>query len=223
MKKYSKIIAIATLILSLIGIKLASAQEFENTGLLEYKNNFYFNPFMVFTSVFQISYERNFGSGSIMIVGGGILSENDSRSKKGFNTELHYRFKLYNYHETLGKISGYPKHNVIYYMSPYFQYKNQEINYTGNINGGWGWVDDNQQLNTSVKSYGGGVIFGSKFIMYEKVTLDIFVGGSIRYSEFTSDSDNPDDYSWVSVTKGILSPFYTGVLPKVGMQFGINF
>ena len=219
MKKYSKLIAISTLILSLIGIKLASAQEFEQIGLKEYKNHFYFNPFVVFTSTFQIGYERYFNSGSIMIITGGILSDNNSWSKEGFNSEVHYRFKIYNYQESNGKVNGYPRYNAIYYMSPYVQYKMMNVKYTGNSDE-WGW-GGSESLTTDVKTTAVGVLFGAKFIVYQKVTLDFFAGGSIRYSKL--EGDNPYDYNWVSVSQGILSPFYTGVLPKMGIQIGMNF
>ncbi|MBL4654971.1 MAG: hypothetical protein JKY33_04015 [Bacteroidia bacterium] len=193
-----------------------TAQEYEQVeSLNEYKNHFYFNPFVVFAGTFQVGFEHNFNTGSIMLVAGGILADNDWTYKEGFNSELHYKFEIYNYQKSLNKIKGHPRYNIVYYMAPHIQFKKQKIICEDN----WWWGGNSETHDATASTYAGGVMFGTKVIMFQKLTMDIYAGGAIKYTDTVG--DDPGDFN--CFTGGIFSPFYTGVTPKMGLQFGINF
>lgn len=66
-----------------------------------------------------------------------------------------------------------------------------------------------------VKQMEGGVLMGIQILFSKKLSLDLFAGGGLRYSELDHKPINLDLYS---PERG-----YTGIVPKIGFDIGISF
>ncbi len=181
------------------------------------KNTFWFKPTQMILSEFNIGLERNFGkknNQSIGINGGFIVRGNSNQIRIGGSATVQWKnyFTLSN---SVGKKDG--KHSFsLFYMSPYLSYRYMEDVTTTVIGYDSSYNEITQENKVLVNTYGAGILFGLKFIISEKFSFDFYFGGGAQYSVLSDDSFS--DYYY-----GIFSYGYTGILPKAGIQFGMNF
>ncbi len=181
-------------------------------------NTFWFNPTQMFRSEFNIGLERNFGKNrtqSIGINGGFIVRGYSNQTTLGGTATIQWKnyFTLSN---SIGKKDG--KHSfALFYMSPYGSYR-----YVEDMNNGiiimydiYGYPVYGEEI-VYVNTYGAGILFGLKFIVAEKFSFDFYFGGGAQYSVLSID----DVYGTYT---SIFDFGYTGILPKAGIQFGMNF
>lgn len=182
------------------------------------RNTFWFNPTQMFRSELNIGLEQNFGKNktqSIGINGGFIVRGYANQTTLGGSATVQWRnyFTLSN---TVGKKDG--KHSfALFYMSPYGSFRyvedmNNSIFIGYDIYGYPIYGEEKVYINT----YGIGILFGLKFIVSEKFSFDFYFGGGAQYSVLSID-DTSGTYT------SIFDFGYTGILPKAGIQFGMNF
>lgn len=89
----------------------------------------------------------------------------------------------------------------------------------------WTYRDINGQLITETSSNGGkyetqhfaaGFTIGLQRTFWEVLTLDAFVGGGLRATNFTLIAGDRND-----IYNGLLDPGFTGIFPRIGFKVGI--
>ena len=153
---------------------------------------------------------------SINLSGGFHLVENgwnNNNQQIGWTGEIQVRRYLSNNPE-LKQLEGF-------YVSPYFKggyfrfdedYGYYYATYDENNN----YIEDlwyPYEDSYEIKNYQLGMIMGYQFIFSDVIALEFFLGGGIQYADSNRSSYNntPFDKS------------YTGVVPKVGFNFGASF
>ncbi|MDF1697995.1 MAG: hypothetical protein P1U56_19260 [Saprospiraceae bacterium] len=173
---------------------------------------------------FEVSYEHYFGdrSSSFSISPSVILKENNQESIEGFQIGAQYRFYLSHVRKDERRVFlGF--HNIGLYTGLYGQYLDYKEDYQ------YMWYDNQQgepmsgEFTKDVTAMEGGAIIGVQIDITNRILLDFFVGGGIRYSDYVDTREavvNPGDYY---NEPGIFDPEYQGVKPKIGFQLGILF
>jgi putative salt-induced outer membrane protein YdiY len=173
------------------------------------------SPFHFFDGTFNLSYEKLLmNKKSINLSGGFHLVENGWNDQKqiGWVGELQVR-KYLSDNPDLNQLEGF-------YVSPYFKggYYRFEDNY-----GYWYAIyDENNnyiedlwypESTYEIKNYQLGLVMGYQFIFSDVISLEFLLGGGIQYADNSRNLSNntPFDKS------------YTGVVPKVGFNFGASF
>ena len=159
-------------------------------------------------NTFFVGYEYLFQKGNGLYAGlGSVYADNNDGYKSGLRTEV--QFKLYITKKWNERV------NKRIYFAPYFTYKYIETgpnNYTG---------ESFAPINVSINYYNSfcpGIIAGYNIAFLNKLSIDFFIGGGLKR---TFDGDfkghiNSDNYN-------IMDPGYSGVIPKIGIEAGINF
>jgi hypothetical protein len=191
----------------------------ENT--FERKNFFYVSPFQLAAGHLQFGYERDFGeqNNSLMFNAGVWLLESNDRSREGVSLEFQYRWNMYHVHTNENATNSYKL-----YFGPFAQFHYNEIveYYYDYVYEPWGGSDydireDADSKREIIRSYGGGVVIGNRFLFFDRLTIDFMIGGGLKYSDI--DAKKIDYYS----NYNIFNPRYTGVIPKTKLQIGIAF
>jgi len=175
------------------------------------------SPFHFFDGTFNLSYEKSLANKkSINLSGGFHLVENGWNDQKqiGWTGELQVR-KYLSDNPDLNTLEGF-------YVSPYFKggYFRFEDNY-----GYWyaiyddygtyvgdEWYDNSEEIY-EIKNYQLGLVMGYQFILSDVISLEFLLGGGVQYA------DNSRNLS----TNTPFDKSYTGVVPKVGFNFGASF
>ena len=173
---------------------------------------------------FQISYERYFGdrSSSITISPSFILKENNYESKEGFQIGGQYRIFLSHVRSDSRSVF-LGLHNIGLYTGLYAHY----LDYTEDYKFNW-WdnstsTEHNGDFTKKVTAIEGGAIIGVQIDITKRILLDFFVGGGIRYTDYTDSKDGvvPDNYYYEEY--GVFDIEYQGVKPRIGFQLGVFF
>lgn len=175
------------------------------------ENFFYTAPFDLFFNTLQLCYEKKLKNhNSVALLGGFKLSEKEGTiSRIGGNGEIQYRINLFYDKETKSTIALVENYSAFAYFAPYLQYKYEEI--TDNISMN---PSKSDYTLTIVRSYFGGAGFGVRFTGIEsRLSLNIFAGGGLKYSELHGSKKYTDFFD----------AGYTGFAPKLGFQIGIAF
>ncbi|MFA5772989.1 MAG: hypothetical protein WC974_09690 [Thermoplasmata archaeon] len=198
---------IATLILATIIWTVCSAQD--NSDTTDNKNFFYLNPLPFVNNTFQINFERLLSNkiGLLLSSGCTLVSGYDD-GKRGGNGEIQFRIYL---SDTKNKA------RKLFYFSPYarFQYIESTLGY-------YQWNNDNKEYyfidlpDVYVSSYTGGLLIGFKWVLNTRLSIDTYIGGGMQISQFNGEKVFPTmDIRYYG--------YYTGPIPKLGIQFGYNF
>jgi hypothetical protein len=188
----------------------------------KYLNVFKLSPIEFANSEFQFSYERYFNNrkSSIIITPSILLKDQGEESFSGVQAMVQYR--LYLTHLQKGIHKTLQMHNIGFYGGPYVL----GLTYQEDYSSGYFDLDRNEFINKlyhkDIKAIEGGAIMGIQLDITERIVLDMFVGGGIRYANVDDDIllDQPDDnYFYYDV----FDVEYTGVKPKLGLQLGITF
>lgn len=181
----------------LIVNQFLSAQE-ENPETKTYSNEFRVGFFQFFRNTFFIGYERMFSNKGI-VINGGVTLYKDIDEVYGAQGEFQYRFYT---HSFTREISNIRLENI--YLTPYAKYRYLSIQPA---------EEEDEIYNVT----GGGILFGTKIIVLNRLTIDLNLGGGIQYSCDKKWKTSEGDDS------GIFSPAYTGVAPTGNITFGVRF
>jgi hypothetical protein len=182
------------------------------------------SPFEFGQAQFEMAYERYFGdrSSSIMILPSIYLKDDLKESKTGFQIGAQYRVFLSHLRSDQKRVF-LGLYNIGFYAGVYAQYLDYEEDYQ------FTWWDNSKgesftdNFTKDISSTEGGAILGVQFDITNRILIDFYVGGGIRYSSFTdtrTEVVDPSDYHddvWV------FDPEYKGVKPKIGFQIGFMF
>lgn len=188
------------------------------------KNAVKISPVEFSKAEFQIAFERYFGdrSSSITISPSIILKENNFESIEGFQIGGQYRIFLSHLRsDSRSVFLGF--HNIGLYTGLYAQYQDYKKDYKFT----W-WemgtnVEQNQEFTKKVSAIEGGAIIGVQIDVTKRILIDFYVGGGIRYSDFTDSKDGVVDESYYYEEYGAFDPEYKGVKPRIGFQLGVLF
>ncbi len=182
------------------------------------------SPFELGNAQFEMAYERYFSgrSSSFIILPSIFLKDDLRQSKEGYQLGIQYRFYL-SHLRADEKSVFLGLHNVGLYTGIYAQY----LDYSEDYQFSWWDNDKNESItkdvNKTVNAAEGGAIIGVQFDITRKILIDFYIGGGVRYSDFTdtkTDLIDQDDY-YDEV--GVFDPEYKGVKPKIGFQLGFMF
>lgn len=194
----------------------AQAQEGE-TSSSPVRNIIKFSPFHFVESTFLMSYERMMPSNkSSIYINAGLHSRENSfygfggtpQPSFGFQGEVQYRAYVAAPREKSFRDKGFFFFKGIY-AGPYAYYR-----YRSQSSQQWDPITltyDNSPQDIS--EYSGGVVMGVQFAILNKLYMDFYTGGGIKFSQGASDNGYRD----------VTSVGYTGVIPKIGFQIGIGF
>ncbi|MDY0333030.1 MAG: hypothetical protein GX281_05990 [Bacteroidales bacterium] len=186
-----------------------------------YRNEMFLEPVRFFEGTFALGYQRNFYNSalslkpSVTLMGETLFSYEDSfySEQEGFGLEGLY--KVY--------FARMPKKAQVY-LGPYVAYR-----YLKEKNRLPDYIDvvdyphlRNSDLFTYYNTMMAGVLFGVHF-MWGRFTLDMNIGGGIRYpviSGFRADHNNA---TLVSVPTGFGQLGFKGVVPKSSLTLGVAF
>ena len=175
------------------------------------------SPFHFFDGTFNLSYEKALmNQKSINLSGGFHLIENgwnNNNQQIGWTGEIQVRRYLSNNPE-LKQLEGF-------YVSPYlkggyFRFDNDDGYYYATYDENNNYIEDlwyPYDSSYEIKNYQLGLIMGYQFIFSDAISLEFFLGGGVQYADVDRSlyNNTPFDKS------------YTGVVPKVGFNFGASF
>ncbi|MCB0395955.1 MAG: hypothetical protein KDD36_04850 [Flavobacteriales bacterium] len=168
---------------------------------------FVHSPLYFATNTFMVGAERLnvSGANSWMANLGVTLNDADGNDRTGVFLELQRR--MYFGMED-GRIKKAGAFFAPYLVSGYVQRDVTRYSYTNDL----GYVDYFEyDVNEKIKTFNGGITFGARFVISQRVISDVSVGGGIKYSDVNGHRGKGDlwDFS------------YTGVTPRVAIQLGI--
>ncbi|MCD4771865.1 MAG: DUF3575 domain-containing protein [Bacteroidales bacterium] len=203
-------ILLFALMFSIVSVTSAQQQNENNTSN-NYSNTVKFSTLPFVNSTFQLSYERFLKKDkSLALFAGYTYRDNWRDEREGFNFEMQYKYFVF---ESKGR-----KTVKKLYFAPYVSFY-----YTDFTDEEYYWYNNDPEedyystVNYIIKSYRGGVLVGFNWILAERITLDIYLGGGIRKTNnFNKNSDT-------NYNRSVWEPGYNGIAPKIGMDVGINF
>jgi hypothetical protein len=183
------------------------------------KNIVKISPFHFAEGTFLLSYERMLAENksSIMLSAGlhsrsnyynyNYNSSPNPQPEFGFQEELQFRLYVIQPQSYSRNDRGFWYFKG-FYAGPYLQHR-----YLQRTVSNWDWVlqvynDEKQDLN----EISGGVLLGVQVAIGNRFFMDFYTGGGIKQS-----FSNISQYS-----PGIAQPGYSGVIPKIGFQFGVG-
>lgn len=173
-----------------------------------------------FNSEFLLSYEHLFKNNTGLVVNGGmILKQTSSEEKLGGEGELQYRLYM---RPNYKKEPGFSFNGI--YTGPYIFYKYlDKTNYSSYYNyydsNSGSYIDNpvlvNSHKNANYSTVGVGVIVGMKFIIAHRISIDLNVGGGLKYTD-----THPSN---AATGSSVFDEGYTGVAPRGKITFGLRF
>tara|TARA_B110000263_G_scaffold142456_1_gene123678 strand:+ start:3121 stop:3735 length:615 start_codon:yes stop_codon:yes gene_type:complete len=175
------------------------------------------SPFHFFDGTFNLSYEKALmNQKSINLSGGFHLIENgwnNNNQQIGWTGEIQVRRYLSNNPE-LKQLEGF--YVSPYFKGGYFRFDNDDGYYYATYDENNNYIEDlwyPYDSSYEIKNYQLGLIMGYQFIFSDAISLEFFLGGGVQYADVNRSlyNNTPFDKS------------YTGVVPKVGFNFGASF
>lgn len=185
----------------------------EKTVTYPQENELRVGFFDFFNSEFLLSYEHLFKNNTGLVVNGGmILKQTSSEEKLGGEGELQYRLYM---RPNYKKEPGFSFNGI--YTGPYIFYKYlDKTNYDYNTyyySNSSSYVDNS--VNANYSTIGVGVIVGMKFIIAHRISIDLNVGGGLKYTD-----THPSN---AATGSSVFDEGYTGVAPRGKITFGLRF
>lgn len=198
-------------VFSLFIIASALGQEPAPVSVEKKHNRIYFNMPELFFNTFAVTYERDIKRNALQLSAGGILIENENKSRNGAAGELQFRFNL------VDEKPGYDR-TALFYLAPYAQYKyiDAEETVTG--------TNNNYPINTTytytstanLQSYHVGAVLGLSLYAFKgRFCTSFFGGGGLRKVIVTGDKNLFEN--------NVFQVAYSGVMPRFGFQLGLGF
>ena len=173
---------------------------------------------------FEMAYERYFGdrSSSLVLLPSIFLKDDVRESKEGYQLGAQYRVYLSHVRSDEKSVFlGF--HNIGLYAGVYAQY----LDYTEDYQFSWWDNEKNEsitlEMRKDVKSTEGGAFLGLQLDVTKKILIDFYIGGGVRYSDFTDTKTELVDPNNYFEDVSVFDPEYKGVKPKFGLQLGFMF
>ena len=192
--------------LGLLGFTILNAQD------ILLKNS----PFHFVDATFNLGIEKELdGNKSVNYSGGIHLTEDgwNYEDEIGLTAEIQLRKYVLKFKNSESNLNGI-------YVSPFGMLSYFKMNHTyrvlyheyddlGNSIDSW---DEENSVTASSKIGQAGIVMGVQYVMSNVLVFDFFLGGGIQYSVEAGNriSTNYD------------ARFYTGVIPKIGFNFGVK-
>jgi len=192
-------------VIALLGFATLNAQD------ILLKNS----PFHFADATFNLSIEKELdGEKSVNYSGGIHLIEDgwNYDDEKGVTAEIQLRKYVLNFKNSESNLNGV-------YVAPfaklsYFRMQDSYRDWYYEYDDAGYFVSETWEettINASSKSGQAGVVMGVQYIMSDVIVFDFFLGGGIQYS--IEAGNRTSNYG---------SRFYTGVMPKIGFNFGVK-
>lgn len=181
-------------------LSLASTLAFSQNALVK------ISPFHFLDGTIYATYERALNNNNSFALSGGYRLS-DNADEYGWMGELQLRKYIFkpsinsSSESSLAGIYAGLYGNGKYFVEQY------EKNYSN--------THRSSTQEYDVKQMEGGVLMGMQILFSEKLSLDLYAGGGLRYSEFDNKPMYLDLYS---PERG-----YTGIVPKIGFDIGLTF
>jgi hypothetical protein len=186
-----------------------------------YKNTIKLSPLSVYSSSFNLNYERRIGKDMGIFISEGICYvENDEAitlfsssyegtggTMSGYLSELQFR---YYFHSKQKMQNNWNR----FFFAPYGFYRQYQINDY------YYYLDPYTQQNKkdyTINSFGGGCLIGY-CLEANKFSFEVFTGGGIKLSNTDMSTAVEEKYK-----DNVLSPAYEGIVLKLGINIGFNF
>lgn len=173
---------------------------------------------------FELSYERYFGdrNSSLIINPSFFLKENNQESIEGVQIGAQYRIYLSHVRSDQRDVFlGF--HNIGLYTGLYGHY----LDYKEDYQYSWWNMEQNTQesgeFTKDITAMEGGALIGVQIDITNRILLDFYVGGGIRYTDVMDSKDGVVDEDYYYDESGIFDPEYQGVKPRIGFQLGVLF
>lgn len=177
------------------------------------KNFFYLSPFNLIAGQFQIGYERDFNNKHGILLLPSLIINDDYYIDQNFGAtaEVQYRYHIVAVKNPREKAKNDFRFN--FYMAPFAQF--QYLEYDDY----WYYDQYGNYVSGSNISRGvsGGILFGTRFVFFERFSIDAYAGGGVKYSP---DHNTTLDYYY---STDIFRPNYTGIIGKANLQVGLAF
>ena len=177
------------------------------------------SPFHFFDGTFNMSLEKSCEksgytvnlSGGLHLVEDGWINDNE----EGATAEVQLRKYVLNFKNSESKLSGV--YVAPYAKLSYFHMEDIYTNWYNEYDDAGNFIDWSEEfsVNASSKSGQAGVVMGVQYIMSDVLVFDFLLGGGVQYA-VEAGNRNADRYD------GSFARFYTGVLPKIGFNFGVK-
>lgn len=195
--------------LSLLIFVLAISNYGHSQSENKFDNELQVDMFHFFVNTFQLGYEHFFPNSTSFVVKPSITLVDDSYEKiLGLGGEVQFRIYplLREQEDRFFSFNGL-------YFAPYAMYKYYDMsNYDEWIYASQSSVDIYEEYS----AIGTGILIGVKMYIVDRISIDLNVGGGLRYS-FLEKTNNNYYYS------GIIDPDYTGILPRSNLSVGLRF
>lgn len=180
------------------------------------KSRVYMSPWSFLANTFQLLYERDYSKGSFLLAGDALVIRNKDEETLGFGAEIQPRITVYSQNVTSTKRGKTSSYHAYIYGAPYLRYRYIDATYTKDsmMYDIWGTLIGTITTRETdiISSFSGGVVLGVRFTFVKKLSLDLFAGGGVKFSDING---NKNRYGQV------FDYGYTGILPKGGMKLGL--
>ncbi len=169
-----------------------------------YKNEVKLDVFPLFNNTFGVAYEYYFREAtSVMGKASFVLKESNYENILGNKIEGQYRFYAYSDDPPIGMYFS------ALFFAPFLQWEYLNFTrYPGDIV---------SRRNYYFMSLRGGIMAGLQFFLYDRLVLEMSLGGGIKYT-IDQSPNATDDFS-----DNITEPAYNGIIPKAHALLGIRF
>ena len=181
---------------------------------------FKFSPLHFIKNTFQVGYEHlnaklnrswNVSLGFAGNRGNGVIWNYDHKIydthffdiELGFSVETQFRFYASGFSKNLNKHENRIQHGT--YLAPFLKIEYCQLH--------GGTYTQYSAYRPAFFTLYPGVLIGYQKVFFNKVSMDLFIGGGVRYTSL----DNTVYY----YNPQINSSIYEGVLPKLGLNIGI--
>lgn len=197
---------ITLLVIALLGLTTVNAQD------MLLKNS----PFHFADATFKMSIEKELSDDKSVNLSGSVHLVEDGWNyddEKGLAAEIQLRKYVLNFKNSESKLNGV-------YVAPYgrlsyFRMNDTYYDWYYEYDDLGNYIDWSVERNVSASSKSGqaGVVMGVQYIMSDVVLVDFFLGGGVQYAVEAGNRNGRHGYG---------SRFYTGVMPKIGFNFGVK-
>ncbi len=219
-----KLVLSLVLMLMVVG---AYGQNYNAVRESWYKNELFLEPTRFFEGTFALGYQRNFYNSAFSLMPSvTLMGESIFRNEDNFFSELE-GFGLEGIYKVF--FARMPR-KVQVYAGPYVSYRflKEQNSWPNYLNiADYPELTGNSDLITNYEIIMGGVLFGVHF-MWGRFTMDLNVGGGVRYPIITGFRDSgikdpENNLPIVSVPTGFGEFGYKGVVPKTNISLGVAF
>ena len=176
-----------------------------------YKNIFFFTPFNMAASEFQMGYERLIGDKGNSFVFQTGITYGFIDAEFAVDPEIMYKIGIFRkYNKKKRGVDRYSGNFFDFYAAPFakYQYMEANVSYYDPITGNF-VVETQIPINAVI----GGFVMGMRFVIAQRLIIDFYAGGGIKHSFEEVDMDY---YS-------IMYQGYRGIVPKGNVQIGVTF